>query len=76
MYNWISGGVDSTYTALKVKEMGFNPLAVHLDNGWNSELATHNIQKMLDILNIDYIRMSLIGLNLKLATIFLKSFNS
>ncbi len=49
----VSGGVDSTYTALKVKEMGLNPLAVHLDNGWNSELATHNIQKMLDILNID-----------------------
>ena len=49
----VSGGVDSTYTALKVKEMGLKPLAVHLDNGWNSELATHNIQKMLEILNID-----------------------
>ena len=49
----VSGGVDSTYTAFKVKEMGLNPLAVHLDNGWNSELATHNIQKILETLNID-----------------------
>ena len=34
----LSGGVDSSYVALKVKELGLRPLAVHLDNGWNSEL--------------------------------------
>jgi N-acetyl sugar amidotransferase len=49
----VSGGVDSTYVALKVIELGLNPLAVHLDNGWNSELAIHNIQKMLEKLDID-----------------------
>ncbi|GHA57638.1 LPS biosynthesis protein WbpG [Pontibacter akesuensis] len=49
----VSGGVDSTYVAYLVKELGLNPLAVHLDNGWNSELAVSNIQKTLDNLGID-----------------------
>src|SRR5690606_10037164 len=43
----VSGGVDSTYVAWLVKKMGLRPLAVHLDNGWNSELAVANIEKTL-----------------------------
>lgn len=50
----VSGGVDSTYLAyLAKRKFGLNPLAVHLDNGWNSELAVMNIKKALDILDID-----------------------
>jgi N-acetyl sugar amidotransferase len=49
----ISGGVDSTYTAYYVKKMGLRPLAVHLDNGWNSELAVKNIENILNKLEID-----------------------
>jgi N-acetyl sugar amidotransferase len=49
----ISGGVDSTYVAWLLKKYGLRPLAVHLDNGWNSELAVANIQKTLDTLGID-----------------------
>lgn len=49
----ISGGVDSTFVAYKVKQYGLRPLAVHLDNGWDSELAVHNIHKALNILGID-----------------------
>ncbi|NTZ20256.1 N-acetyl sugar amidotransferase [Paenibacillus sp. JMULE4] len=49
----VSGGVDSTYVAYKVKEYGLRPLAVHLDNSWNSELAVSNIEKTLKKLNID-----------------------
>ena len=49
----VSGGVDSTYTAYYVKKLGLRPLAVHFDNGWNSELAVHNIQKVLETLDID-----------------------
>jgi N-acetyl sugar amidotransferase len=49
----VSGGVDSTYVAWKVKEIGLRPLAVHLDNGWDSELAVHNIEKVLKNLDID-----------------------
>jgi N-acetyl sugar amidotransferase len=49
----VSGGVDSTYVAYKVKELGLRPLAVHLDNGWNSELAVQNIQHVLEKHQID-----------------------
>ncbi|MGR3173263.1 MAG: N-acetyl sugar amidotransferase [Candidatus Scalindua sp.] len=50
----ISGGVDSTYLALMAKkEWGLRPLAVHFDNGWNSELAVMNISNVLKRLNID-----------------------
>lgn len=49
----VSGGVDSTYVAWLVKKMGLRPLAVHLDNGWNSELAVANIEKTLKTLDID-----------------------
>jgi len=49
----VSGGVDSTYTALLVKQLGLRPLAVHLDNGWNSELAVKNIENILNKLEID-----------------------
>lgn len=49
----VSGGVDSTYVAYVAKELGLRPLAVHLDNGWNSELAVHNIENVLKVLGID-----------------------
>jgi N-acetyl sugar amidotransferase len=49
----VSGGIDSTYVAYKVKELGLRPLAVHVDNGWNSELAVENIEKTLNTLHID-----------------------
>lgn len=49
----VSGGVDSTYVASLVRQFGLRPLAVHLDNGWNSELAVANIERVLRKLNID-----------------------
>ncbi|MCP4149421.1 MAG: N-acetyl sugar amidotransferase [bacterium] len=49
----VSGGVDSTYVAYKAKELGLRPLALHLDNGWDSELAVSNIEKVLKNLGID-----------------------
>jgi N-acetyl sugar amidotransferase len=49
----VSGGVDSTYVAYLVKELGLRPLAVHLDNGWNSELAVKNIENIIKICGID-----------------------
>ena len=51
----VSGGVDSTYVAYLVKSLGLRPLAVHFDNGWNSELAVANIEKTLNNLKIDLI---------------------
>jgi N-acetyl sugar amidotransferase len=49
----VSGGVDSTYVAYLVKQMGLRPLAVHMDNGWDSELAVKNIEETLKRLGID-----------------------
>ncbi|MBN4062333.1 MAG: ExsB family protein [Flavobacteriales bacterium] len=49
----VSGGVDSTFLAYKVKQFGLRPLVVHLDNGWNSELAVKNIEGILEKLGFD-----------------------
>lgn len=49
----VSGGVDSTYVAWYVKQLGLRPLAVHVDNGWDTELAVKNIEECLKRLNID-----------------------
>lgn len=49
----LSGGVDSSYLALKCKDWGLRPLAVHVDAGWNSELAVANIEKILDHCGFD-----------------------
>ncbi len=49
----LSGGVDSSYVAYLAKEFGLNPLCVHFDNGWNSELAVQNIQNIVEKLGFD-----------------------
>jgi len=49
----VSGGVDSSYVAYLVKSHGLRPLAVHFDNGWNSDLAVENIERLLKRLDID-----------------------
>ncbi|MBR9832564.1 N-acetyl sugar amidotransferase [bacterium] len=49
----VSGGVDSTYVAYLVKEAQLRPLVVHFDNGWNSEIAVQNINKIIDYLDAD-----------------------
>jgi N-acetyl sugar amidotransferase len=49
----VSGGVDSTYLALKAKEYGLRVLCVHFDNGWNSELAVKNIENIVSKLNFE-----------------------
>ncbi len=50
----ISGGVDSSYMLhLAIKEFGLRPLVFHVDGGWNSELAVHNINVLIDKLGLD-----------------------
>ena len=43
----LSGGIDSSYLALKVYELGLKPLVIHIDAGWNSELAVSNIESIV-----------------------------
>ncbi len=49
----LSGGVDSSYVALLAKRLQLNPLLVHFDNGWNSEVAVSNIKKIANSCGFD-----------------------
>ena len=48
----LSGGVDSSYLAYLVKQWGLRPIAIHLDNHWNSEIAEQNISNICKNLGI------------------------
>lgn len=50
----MSGGIDSSYLTYFVKEkLGLRPLVFHVDAGWNSQKALHNIERIVDKLNLD-----------------------
>lgn len=50
----LSGGVDSSYLAhFAVTVLDLRPLVVHVDSGWNSELAVSNIENLCKSLEID-----------------------
>jgi N-acetyl sugar amidotransferase len=49
----VSGGVDSSWVLVKAVELGLRPLAVHMDNGWNSEMAQNNIANLVKGLGLD-----------------------
>lgn len=49
----VSGGRDSTYTLLTAKRLGLKPLAVHFDNGWNTEISVRNIKKACEKLDVE-----------------------
>lgn len=49
----VSGGVDSSYVGVLARDLGLRPLAVHLDNGWNTDTAVSNIHSLLEKLDID-----------------------
>jgi N-acetyl sugar amidotransferase len=49
----LSGGVDSSYVIHLALAEGLRPLAVHMDNNWNSELAVNNIKNLVTGLGVD-----------------------
>lgn len=49
----VSGGADSSYTLYLAKKYGLRVLAVHMDNGWNSELASNNIETIISKMEVD-----------------------
>ncbi len=49
----VSGGRDSTYTLLAVVRLGLRPLAVTFDNSWGTKIASDNIKKAVEKLNVD-----------------------
>ena len=50
----LSGGIDSSYVALLAKKWGLNPLCLHFDNGWNSDIAVKNIRNIIKHTKFDY----------------------
>lgn len=49
----VSGGVDSSLVLLRAVQAGLRPLAVHMDNGWNNELAVANIERLTKSLGVE-----------------------
>ena len=49
----VSGGTDSSYLLYIAKQNGLRPLAVNLENGWNTDISVKNIKKVTKALNID-----------------------
>jgi len=49
----VSGGVDSSLVLLRAVQAGLKPLAVHMDNGWNNELAVANIEQLTQKLGVE-----------------------
>lgn len=54
----ISGGIDSAYVAHLANKLGLRILAVHVDAGWNTEIAEKNISNLCKKLNIDLKRIT------------------
>jgi|APGre2960657404_1045060.scaffolds.fasta_scaffold42937_2 N-acetyl sugar amidotransferase len=50
----LSGGIDSSYAAYIARQHGLRVLAVHMDNGWNSEEAVLNIKNIANKLHVEY----------------------
>lgn len=49
----VSGGTDSSYTLHLTKLLGLRPLAVHFDNGWNTDESVSNVKKITQKLGVD-----------------------
>lgn len=50
----VSGGTDSTYTLYMSRKLGLRPLAVHLNNTWDKDIATENMKKAVGKLEVDF----------------------
>lgn len=49
----VSGGRDTSYCLYMTKELGLRPLAVHFDNGWDSDIAKSNLSKVCRKLDVE-----------------------
>jgi hypothetical protein len=49
----VSGGRDTSYCLHITKELGLRPLAVHFDNGWDSDVAKNNLRKLCNKMGVD-----------------------
>lgn len=49
----LSGGLDSSYLALVMKDYDLRPLVVHVDAGWNSDDSVKNVQAVVNHCNFE-----------------------
>jgi N-acetyl sugar amidotransferase len=70
----ISGGIDSSFVLYTALNQGLHPLIIHLDNGWNSEIADQNLEAITKKLGVSYQRIKLFSEDFKALQIaFLKA---
>ena len=48
----LSGGVDSAYMAYLAHKLGLRIMAVHIDTGWNMDMAVENIRRVCEKLHL------------------------
>lgn len=51
----ISGGLDSSYLAMLCHKWGLRVLGVHIDDGFDEEVAVENIERLCKACNIDLV---------------------
>ena len=51
----ISGGTDSSYLVYLAKKWELNPLLLHVDGGWNSEISVINIERIVENSGFDFV---------------------
>lgn len=51
----VSGGADSSFTAVVAKRHGLNVLLLHFDNGYDTPEGVHNIEALVDYTGFDYV---------------------
>lgn len=54
----ISGGLDSSYLAMLGYRWGLRILGVHVDDGFDEDVATENIQKLCNACHIDLVTIT------------------
>ena len=50
----LSGGLDSSYLAYLGYQWGLRILAVHIDDGYDTEISKSNLKKLIDATHFDY----------------------
>ena len=50
----ISGGLDSSYLLYKGYQWGLRILAIHIDDGFDTDISKNNIEKLVKVTGVDY----------------------
>lgn len=51
----LSGGLDSSYLVYLASKWNLRVLAIHVDDGYDTEISKNNLKKLVEKTNVDYI---------------------